>query len=204
MRKTALIILSCFLVCLSTNAQKNSEEKKEPLIPFVGVSYGGCVSNPFSFTAGIQQPVKKHIRVVYDVHYWNTDYECYCDDVYAKGHFTSLTPSVRLLINSGKRTGAGLFAGVGLGYMFAKDRGTEQSYTRNVNTDKMEVGDKITAGRWDFNSISPSINIGIGFRVARFPVSWSTVYYFAKDTKGWGAMAGGVGLTFGFRKIEMN
>jgi hypothetical protein len=200
-KKLLLINLNFLLFVFSLTAQEKKEPEKVGIIPYTNVLYGGCVSNPFSFTIGVQQPLKTHISIAYDVHYWNTDYECYCDDTYTKGHFTSFTPSVKFIYNTSKRTSAGFFAGAGLGYMFAKDRGTEQSYTLDPATDEMITGKEIKTGNWDFNGISPSVTLGIGFRVLRFPVAINNTYYFAKDTKGWGAIAGGVGIKIGFRRL---
>lgn len=202
MRKKLLLFSLSFIFFVSAlTAQENKEPEQVGIIPYINVLAGGCVSNPFSFMIGVQQPLKTHISIAYDVHYWNTDYECYCDDIYSKGHFTSFTPSVKFIYNTSKRTSAGLFAGVGLGYMFAKDRGTEQSYTYDPLTNETVTGKDIKNGNWDFNSVSPSFTLGVGFRVCRFPVAFSNTYYFAKDTKGWGAMAGGVGIKIGFRRL---
>jgi len=93
-------------------------------------------------------------------------------------------------------------AGVGLGYMFAKDRGTEQSYTEDKLSGSIVYSTEITAGKWDFNSLAPSFNIGVGFRVLRFPVSLQTVYYFAKTTEGWMAVAGGAGVKIGLKRYK--
>jgi hypothetical protein len=202
MRKKLLLSNLSFFIFISTlSAQEKQEPEKIGIIPYTNVLAGGCVSNPFSFTIGVQQPLKTHISIAYDVHYWNTDYECYCDDTYSKGHFTSFTPSVKFIYNTSKRTSAGLFAGIGLGYMFAKDRGTEQSYSYNQETNTSEIGKDIKNGNWDFNSISPSFTLGVGFRVLRFPMAINNTYYFAKDTKGWGAIAGGAGIKIGFRRL---
>jgi hypothetical protein len=203
MRKMLLTGLSFFFLLL-INAQDKATAEKKPLTPYAGVYAGGCVYNPFSFVAGVQQNLRSHFTIAYDVHYWNTGYECYCDDMYSKGKFSSFTPSVKMLYNSGKQEGRGFVAGLGLGYMFAKDRGSEVPYTydANTNTYSYQKEKEVTDGNWDFNSIAPSFSIGAGFRVFKLPVTFQSIYYFAKTTDGWMAAAGGAGFTIGFRKLK--
>jgi hypothetical protein len=201
MRKFCLTI-SCFISCLSVIAQEKPSTDKKPLTPYVGVFAGGCVDNPFSFIAGVQKPLQQHITLAADIHYWNTGYECYCDDKYSIGKFRSFTPSVKISYNTGKKEGRGLIAGIGLGYMFAKDRGTEQTYLYDQLTNSYSYGKNISAGKWDFNSIAPSFNLGVGFRLLKLPVSFNSMYYFAKSTDGWMAAAGGVGFKVGLRKTD--
>src|SRR5262249_33638532 len=150
-------------------AKENAKEKK-PLMPYVGLTAVGCgVSNPFSLLAGVQQPFKKHLMLVYDVHYMNTNYENNCNDVLSKGHFSSFIPSVKMQLYSGKKQGRGLLAGVGLGYMFARDRGTEQQYTIDPVSKEKALAGEIKHGNWDFNSIAPSFTFGAGFRLFKLP-----------------------------------
>lgn len=202
MRKNQLFFpVALLFFASSLSAQENTDKKTNILIPYATILYGGCVSVPFSFIAGIQQVKQKHFSILYDVHYWNTNYECYCDDTYSKGHYTSFTPSVKFIYNTGKKTANGFFAGAGLGYMIAKDRGTEQTYTKDPVTDQITIGKDIVNGKWDFNSISPSLTFGLGFRLFHFPVAISNTYYVAKTTEGWEAAAGGVGFKMGFKKI---
>jgi hypothetical protein len=204
MRKNHLFSLGVFVIFSSSLiAQENTAKKTDGLIPYAGFFYGGCdVSIPFSFVAGIQQPLKKHLSISYDVHYWNSDYECYCDDTYSKGHFVSMTPSVKFIYNTGKKTGNGFFTGVGIGYMIATDKGTEQPYIRDNLTNTMVTGKDIVNGRWNFNSIAPSMIFGVGFRIFHLPVAINNTYYFAKTTDGWGAVTGGIGLKVGLRKLQ--
>lgn len=199
MKKTILtIILGLVIFCSASSAQ---DKEQKPFTPYVAVYAGGCVDNPFQFVAGMQKPLQQHLTIAYDIHYWKTGYESYCDDdVYAKGNFRSITPSVKIIYNTGKKEGKGLMAGIGLGYMFAKDRGTEQSYLYNESVKAYTYG-PATAAQWDFNSIAPSFTLGVGFRVLRLPMVFNSTYYFAKTTEGWMATAGGVGLKIGFRKL---
>lgn len=184
-------------------AQDKSTTDNSPFVPYLGVMAGGCVDNPFSFSAGVQKNLKPRMTVSFDLHYWNTGYSCYCDSVYSQGRFRSFTPSVKLTFNTGKREGMGLVAGVGLGYMFAKDRGTEQPYTYDVatNTNVLNEKDKVQ-GNWDFSSIAPSFSVGVGFRVLKVPVTFQSEYYFAKTTEGWMATAGGIGFKIGIRRYK--
>jgi hypothetical protein len=194
----------CMLFCGPAFAQADKQAEKKTVTPYAGVYAGGCVYNPFSFVAGVQRNLRPNFTMAYDVHYWNTGYECYCDDVYSKGKFSSVTPSVKILYNSGKKEGRGFVAGLGLGYMFARDRGSEVPYTYDATTNtytylkEKEVPD----ANWDFNSIAPSFSIGAGFRVFQLPVTFQSIYYFAKTTDGWMAAAGGAGFTIGFRKLK--
>jgi hypothetical protein len=201
--KKLLLIIIIFSISLPVLAQKKNISGSKPLTPFVGFMAGGCVYNPFSFIAGVQKKLKPNITLSYDLHYWNTGYESYCDSMYSKGKFRSITPSVKIAYNTGKKEGMGLMAGVGLGYMFAKDRGTEQPYTYDVANNSNILNDKdISNGNWDFNSISPSFSLGVGFRVLKMPVAFQSTYYFAKTTEGWMATAGGVGFKIGLRKVS--
>ncbi|MCX6316666.1 MAG: hypothetical protein NTW29_05220 [Bacteroidetes bacterium] len=200
------LLLFCMTIpgYLFLQAQDNSAKQKNPLVPYASVYAGGCVDNPFSFAAGVQQKLRDHLTIGYDVHYWNTGYECYCDDKYSKGKFSSITPSVKLLYNTGKKEGRGFVAGVGLGYMFAKDRGSEVPYTYDPMTSTYiyQQDKALHDANWDFNSIAPSFSIGAGFRLFKLPVTFQTIYYFAKTTDGWMPAAGGTGFTIGFRKLK--
>ena len=199
--KNFLLIAVLITFSFFSSAQDKVMKETKPLIPYVGVFAGGCVYNPFSFIAGVQKNLMSHITLSYDLHYWNTGYKSYCDSMYSKGKFRSFTPSVKIAYNTGKKEGMGLIAGVGLGYMFAKDRGTEQPYTYDVASNTNILNDKsISNGNWDFNSIAPSFNLGVGFRIFKFPVAVSTIYYFAKTTEGWMAAAGGMGIKIGFNR----
>ncbi len=201
MKKILLLSLTLTFF-LSLAAQDKTVTVKQPLTPYITVLAGGCVDNPFSFTAGVQKNIRERLTLSGDVYYWNTGYECYCDDLYSKGKFRSVTPSVKLTYNTGKKEGNGFIAGVGLGYMFAKDRGTEQSYTYNATTNVYELGKGITDGNWDFNSIAPSVTLGVGFRVLKVPVAFQSVYYFAKTSDGWMAAAGGAGFKIGLKRYK--
>lgn len=190
---------ACFIISCSIATAQDKDQKV--FTPYVAVYAGGCVDNPFQFVIGIQKPLQQHLTIGYDVHYWKTGYECYCDDMYSKGNFRSITPSVKIIYNTGKQEGKGVMAGLGLGYMFAKDRGTEQSYVYDESVKTYTYG-TATAAKWDFNSIAPSFTVGVGFRVLKLPVSFNTIYYFAKTTEGWMATAGGAGFKVGFRKLK--
>src|SRR6476619_1397634 len=128
--RTFLINCLSIFVSIPVFSQQDKPVTK-PLTPYVQVLAGGCVYNPFSFIAGVQRPLKNHLSISYDVHYWHTGYTDQYDGVLSKGKWTSVTPSVKITYSTGKKEGSGFVAGVGLGYMFAKDRGTEQSYTED-------------------------------------------------------------------------
>jgi hypothetical protein len=192
-------LLAVILIITSFNA--TGQDNKKTFTPYVAVWAGGCVDNPFQFAVGIQKPIQSHFSIAYDVHYWKTGYECYCEDMYSKGNFRSITPSVKVIYNTGKKEGRGLMASLGLGYMFAKDRGTEQTYVYDESSKTYTYGISNDA-KWDFNSIAPSFSIGVGFRVFKLPVSLNSGYYFAKTTDGWLPVAGGAGFKIGFRKVE--
>ena len=193
----------CLLIASSCFAQKQVPDGENKIIPYAGVIVGGCgIDNPVSFLAGIQQQKKMHLSIACDIHVINTGYECYCEDnVVSKGHFSSFTPSVKLWYNTGRKTSRGFMAGVGLGWMFAKDRGTEETYTTDPVTLKRAFSGEIVNGKWDFNSLSPSISFGIGFRVFHFPVSLNNSFYFANTTEGWMPVAGGVGCKIGLKRL---
>lgn len=203
MKKQLLLFLSLILMA-GIRAQDKAAAAKKPLTLYVGVFAGGCVDNPFSFLGGVQQDLRTHLTIAYDLHYWNTGYECYCDDKYSNGKFSSVTPSVKVLYNTGKQKGRGFVAGLGLGYMFAKDRGSEVPYTYDgvTNTYTYQTEKQNNNGKWDFNSLAPSFSIGAGFRAFKLPVTFQSIYYFAKTTDGWMAAAGGAGFTIGLRKIK--
>lgn len=188
-----------FIIYCATAICQDKDQKA--FTPYVAVYAGGCVDNPFQFVAGMQKPLQQHLSIAYDVHYWKTGYECYCDDMYSKGDFRSVTPSVKIVYNTGKKEGRGLMVGIGLGYMFAKDRGTEQSYVYDESLKTYTYGN-ITPAKWDFNSIAPSFSLGIGIRIFKLPVSFNSIYYFANSTEGWVPAAGGVGFKVGFRKVK--
>jgi hypothetical protein len=196
MRNSYLPLLS--LLSITT---LKAQETKKTYEPYVAVYAGGCVYNPFQFVAGVQKPLASHLTIGYDLHYWKTGYESFCDDVHSKGKFRSITPSVKLTFNTGKQKDRGLMAGVGLGYVFAKDRGTEEDYSYDETGRTYTYSNKVD-GKWDFNSVSPSFLLGVGFRLFKLPVSFNTTYYFANSTEGWVATAGGVGFKVGLRKME--
>jgi hypothetical protein len=190
------------IVLFSSISSHGQSEKQSKYVPYAAFYAGGCdETNPFQFMGGVQKQLAKHISIGYDVLFWKTKYESYCDERYSKGEYTSITPAVKLITNSGKEEGRGLMVGVGIGYVFAKDRGVEQSYKTDPLTGNNKLGGELVQGKWDFNSLSPSFDLGVGFRIAHFPVSIHSGYYFAKTTEGWMPVAGGVGLKFGFRKI---
>lgn len=195
-----LFTVACFL-SFTAFSQAKSELTDKTIIPVAGVLAVGCVDNPFSFTAGIQKVLKPHWRLSYDIHYFNTNYEDYYLNLYSKGHFISFTPSVKLLYNTGKKTGKGFTAGLGLGYMIARDRGTEQDYIYDPATGTHIIQKDLRTGNWDFHTISPSVTLGYGFRISHFPVTLNSLYYIGKDTRGWAVLAGGVGVSFGFKRL---
>lgn len=204
MRKINFIAPAIFMVLSSSViAQETTSRPGTITSPYAGILFGGCgVSNPVSFLAGIQQTKHTHFSILYDIYYWNTSYHDYSDNVFSKGHFSSLAPSVKFVYSTGKKPGNGLFAGLGMGYMIARDRGTEQPYITDPNTSATILNNKdIVSGKWDFNSISPSMTFGIGFRLFHFPIALNNTYYFAKTTTGWDAVAGGIGLKMAFRKF---
>jgi hypothetical protein len=201
--KLATLILSFVIFANDIHTQEAATQGREPVTLFATVLGGGCVNNPFSFAAGVSENLKPHIAVSADIQYWSTAYTSSGDNIYSVGHFREITPSIKIAYATGKEKGRGLIAGVGLGYMFAKDRGTEQHYTEDPLTRVKIFEEKINAGNWDFTSIAPSIRLGIGFRLFHFPVSYITEYYFARSKEdGWQATAGGVGLSFTFRRLK--
>jgi hypothetical protein len=204
MRKK-LFPLICVLFMVNTlNAQRQPATKLNKFTPVVEVQYGLGIcgaSNPVSFTAGLQKPLTRKLTMSYDVNYWNTSYETYCCDVYSKGKYSAIIPSVKLTWNAGKRKDRGFFAGVGLGYIFAKDRGTEQSYSITPGTNEMIFNKSAVAGNWDFNSIAPSFSWGVGLKIFHLPVSIVNTNYFAKTTLGWGPVSTSIGFRIGLRKI---
>jgi hypothetical protein len=203
MKKKLLFSIPLFLIIYSSAISQQKKSDKDIIIPYAGFMAGGCdVSIPFSFVAGIRQVKNSHFSILYDIHYWNTKYECYCDDTYSKGHFSSITPSVKLAFSTGKKEGKGVFTAIGLGYMIAKDRGTEQSYVPGSTTSEAIVGKDIVKGKWDFTSIAPSVAVGINFRAFHHPFAISNTYYFAKTTSGWEPVTGGAGISIGFKKID--
>jgi len=183
-------------------AQTTNEKQKPLLVPYAAVYVGGCVSNPFQFTAGVQKMTKSHFNLAADIHYWNTNYECYCDDEYSKGRWSSITPSVRLVFNSGRKMGNGFVASVGLGYMFARDRGTEQPYIMDETDSGTTLTGEAINGKWDFNSLAPSASIGVNVRILRLPVTFDYILYMAKSTEGWMPAAGGIGIKVGFHRFQ--
>lgn len=203
MRKRIFLLLAFFISALFISAQSENENKPRSLTPYIGTVAGGCgIDNPFSFFAGMEKQKAKHISFAYDIYYQKTDYTCYCDDMYSEGNFRAIVPSFKIVFNSGKKNGKGLIAGVGLGYMFAKDRGTEQSYSTDPLTSKRTLSGNIVNGNWDFSSISPSITIGAGIRLLRFPVSGIFTVYYANTTEGWGPVTGGAGIKIGFKRAD--
>ena len=205
MKKTILISLSgLFILCSEILAQEKTGQKINAVTPFIEFSYqlGLCgESSPYTFMAGIEKPVAKHLSVSADVHLWKTDYENWCCDIYSKGTYTSVIPSVKIKFDPGKPN-KGFFIGAGLGYVFANDRGTEQPYLYDAATGTKTVGGEITRGNWDFQSISPSFNWGVAFKISKFPVAIVNTNYFGKTTWGWGDIATGVGLRFGLRRVS--
>jgi hypothetical protein len=202
MKKNLLLLCVFIFITIIIRAQETKPVKSPGIIPYVEAAYGLGLcgeSNPVSFSAGIRQPLSRKLSLVYDINYWSTRYENFCCDVHSIGKYSALTPSVRLLYYLGKGESRGFFVGGGIGYMFAKDRGTEQPFTYNT------VGERIyskspTAGNWDFNSVAPSVTFGVAFSIARLPVSINSTSYFAKTTYGWQAVSSGIGLNIGLKK----
>lgn len=203
MRKNLFLTMALSLVVLSPLLSQNnkSAEEKTLYVPYVTVNFVPCFSMPFSFAAGVQRVNESHFSVAADVHYWNTNYECYCDDVYSKGHFSSITPSVRLVYNTGKKMETGFVASLGLGYMFAKDRGEEQPYVKDNTMGTTILIGKAVPGNWDFKSIAPSISAGLDVKIFHLPFSFGYTIYMAKTTKGWEPAAGGLGIKVGIHRF---
>jgi len=203
MRKNLFLSIGLFLFLLPSIFAQTTDEKQKPLfVPYAAVYAGGCVSNPFQFNAGVQKLTKSHFNLAADMHYWNTNYEDYYEGVYSKGHFTSITPSVRLVFNSGRKMGTGFVASVGLGYMFARDRGTEQPFISDEGNGSNILTGKAINGKWDFNSIAPSVSFGVNVRIFRMPFTFGYMLYFAKSTTGWDAQAGGIGVKVGMHRFK--
>jgi hypothetical protein len=203
--KTPIMLKWITVCCLIAFCIPAAAQQKKTILKgytlYVGALAGGCgISNPVQFLGGIEKPLQEHLAIAYDVHYWNTAYECYCDDTYSAGKYRSVTPSVKIQYNTGKRAGRGLMLGVGLGYMFTKDRGKEQSYRLDNETGLYARLGELRDGRWDFYSIAPSFSVGVGFRLFRVPVTVQSSYYFAKTTEGWMAAAGGMGVKIGLTR----
>jgi hypothetical protein len=199
MRKTILLsLLGSSILFSNISAQEKKSKKSNQITPFTEVLAGVGIcgeSNVFSFIGGIEKPVAKHLTVSADVHYWKTDYETYCCDVYSKGTYSSVIPSIKMKFDPGKRN-KGVFAGIGLGYVFAKDRGTEQPYSVETGV----TGKDITYGNWDFNRIAPSFSWGVGFKISRYPVALTNTNYFANTPWGFGSISSGIGLRVSFKR----
>ena len=202
MKKTVLFSLSGLLISFSNiSAQEKKLQKTKVTTPFIEVSnqLGLCgEKNPYAFLAGVEKPIAKHLSVSADIQIWKTDYENWCCDIYTKGSYTHILPSVKIKLDPGKQN-KGFFIGVGLGYVFAKDRGTEQPYLYDPATGTQKTGGEITNGNWGFQTISPSFNWGLTFKVCKFPVTLINTNYFGKTPWG-GPLATGVGLRFGFKR----
>jgi hypothetical protein len=203
MRKNLFLTIALCSALVSQLLAQNedSTKRKDLYVPYVTVSLEACFSNPFSFTAGVQQVKESHFNVAIDVHYWSTNYECSCDDLYSKGHFSSITPSVRLVFNTGGKMEQGFVASLGLGYMFAKDRGIEQPYVRDNTTGNNILTGKAVYGKWDFNSLAPSISAGLNVKLLHLPFTFGYILYMAKSTKGWEPEAGGIGVKIGLHRF---
>lgn len=156
--------------------------------------------NPFSFILGMEKPVAKHLSVSTDIHFWKTDYETYCCDIYSKGTYRSVIPSIKFKFDPGKPN-KGFFIGGGLGYIIAKDRGTEQPYVYNASTGTKTVSGEITHGKWDFQSFSPSFSWGVAFKIKYISMSLVNTNYFGNTTQSWTDVATGVGLRLGFSNV---
>ena len=203
MRKSFFPMACMLLVSYALTAQQPAPKSKA-ITPYAEVLYNfGCgFSNPFAFTAGIQQSVARKWSVSYDINYWSTPYENYCCDVYSKGKYSALTPSVKLTWHAGKEKDRGFFMAAGLGYMFARDRGTEQDYSVNPSTNEVVISKTAITGNWDFNSLAPSFNWGVTIKAFHLPVSIINENYFAKTTVGWQTVSAALGIRIGFRKIQ--
>jgi hypothetical protein len=66
----------------------------------------------------------------------------------------------------------GFVASLGLGYMFAKDRGIEQPYVRDNTTGNNILTGKAVYGKWDFNSLAPSISAGLNVKLLHLPFTF--------------------------------
>jgi hypothetical protein len=189
--------------------QKKSEAKSvssDKWIPFIETSYqlGLCSEeNPVAFIFGAEKYISKHFSVTADVHAWKTDYAMMCDDVLSSGTYRAFIPSIKLKLDPGKKY-KGFFISAGIGYAFAKDRGTDETFSVNATTGVKSSS--VTAGNWDFNSISPNFSWGFAMKLFRFPVVISNTNYFAKT--GWEGFEGmtpiatGVGLKLGLTQVK--
>ncbi len=199
MRKTILLSLQGLLILsFSISAQEKKVQKTNQINLFTEVLYGAGLcgaDNPFSFIVGVEKPVARHWTVSGDIHYFKTDYETYCCDVFSKGTYSSVIPSVKMKFDPGKRN-KGIFAGIGLGYVFANDRGTEQPYSYETGI----VGKEITQGNWDFHGIAPSFNWGAGFKIFKVPMAIVNTNYFAKTPWGFGPITTAIGLRVSFKR----
>jgi hypothetical protein len=185
----------------STQFAKSTPANK--WIPYVESSYqlGLCgESFPVAFTAGAEKKLSKHLSVGADVHGWNTHYQMYCDNVFSKGNYTSLIPAVKLNFYPSRQY-KGFFVGAGIGYAFARDRGTEQTYTYTPATGKNNLTGSATPGNWDFNTVATSIQWGLSFKINRVPVTFVNTNYLGKSTVGYGPLATGVGLRVGLAQV---
>ena len=204
-KKLSITLTGLFIFCSCISAQEKKEQKPVGITPFIEMSnqLGLCgEGNPFAFMAGIEKPVAKHLSVSADIQLWKTDYENYCCDIYSKGTYTSVIPSVKIKLDPGKPN-RGFFVGVGLGYLIVKDRGTEQPYSYNPATGIKTFEDKITAANWNYQSIAPSFSWGIVFKVKKYPLAIINTNYFSKtDWYGWGPAATGIGLRVGLKKVS--
>jgi len=194
-------VLCLFVFCSSGYSQQKKAQNTKAVTPYAESSWllglCGYNSNAVAFTTGIEKKAAKHLAISYDIHYWKTNYENYCCDVYSEGRYSIIIPSVKIKFDPGKPN-KGFFIGAGLGYVFAKDRGTEEPYSYDPVTKGRIMSGKVTNGNWDFNSLSPSFNWGVGFRIKGFPVSVINSNYFGKTTEGWHDISTGVGLKLGF------
>ncbi|MGQ0739475.1 MAG: hypothetical protein ACT4OJ_10480 [Bacteroidota bacterium] len=203
-KKITACLLPLFFIALNMTAQATKKQKKNAVTPFFETTYqlGLCGEyNPVGFIAGIEKPLAKHLVISYDVQFWKTAYEVYCCDIFSQGNYMQVIPSVKVKFDPGK-PGKGFFAGGGLGYVFARDRGTEQAYESDPVTGAKTFSSEVKQGNWDFNSIAPSFSWGVGFKIKGFPAAIINTNYFGKTTWGWGPVSAGVGFRFGLSKVS--
>lgn len=203
-KKTIACLPLIFFIAANVSAQVTKKQKNNAITPFIESSYqlGLCGEyNPVGFMAGIDKPLAKYLVISYDIQFWKTAYEVYCCDVYSKGDYMQIIPSVKIKFDPGKPN-KGFFIGGGLGYVFARDRGTEQPYFSDTVTGIKTFSGEVKQGNWDFNSIAPSFILGVGFKIKGFPAAIVSTNYFGKTTWGWGPVSTGVGFRVGLNKVS--
>ena len=188
-----------------TVSQKASATLKSKWVPVIGSSYQLGLwgeENPVAFTAGVEKFVSKHIAVTGDVFFWRTNWESWCDqDVRSVGKYTAVIPSVKFRYDPGKQY-KGFFIGAGIGYVVARDKGTEQPFVTDASSGIKNPQSAPTPADWSYNGVAPSFSLGFSFKVHHVPVTVINTNYFAKTTFGFEDIATGVGLNIGLAKVK--